>query len=105
MTHDGMPYSVAILLAKRRRLSAGQSNVKSETSAKMPQQRLYKSKRVTIFVDEDIDKIRDFIAQQTGVQMSYVQVFDHLIHFYVQHAAEPRTKWAPVFKQEKKDAL
>jgi hypothetical protein len=33
--------------------------------------------------------------------MTYVQLFDHLIHFYVQHAAEPRTKWAPLFKQEK----
>ena len=59
------------------------------------------SKRITIVVNDDIDKIRDFIAQQTGVQMTYVQVFDHLIHFYIQHAAEPRTKWAPVFKQDK----
>lgn len=71
----------------------------------MPQQNKSKSKRVTIFVDENIDKIRDFIAQQTGVQMSYVQVFDHLIHFYVQHAAEPRTKWAPIFKQDKGEVL
>lgn len=59
------------------------------------------TKRITIAVNDDIDKIRDFIAEQTGVQMTYVQVFDHLIHFYIQHAAEPRTKWAPVFKQDK----
>ena len=59
------------------------------------------TKRITIFVNDDIDKIRDFIAEQTGVKMTYVQVFDHLIHFYTQHAAEPRTKWAPVFKQDK----
>ena len=59
------------------------------------------SKRITIVVNEDIDKIRDFIRAQTGVEMTYVQVFDHLIHFYCQHAAEPRTKWAPIFKQEK----
>jgi hypothetical protein len=59
------------------------------------------SKRITIVVNEDIDKIRDFIRTQTGVEMTYVQVFDHLIHFYTQHAAEPRTKWAPIFKQEK----
>jgi hypothetical protein len=61
------------------------------------------SKRITIVVNQDIDKIRDFIKTQTGVEMSYVQVFDHLIHFYTQHAAEPRTKWAPVFKQDKSD--
>ena len=59
------------------------------------------TKRITIVVNQDIDKIRDFIAQQTGVQMTYVQVFDHLIHFYTQHAAEPRTKWTPIFKQDK----
>ena len=59
------------------------------------------TKRITIFVNDDIDKIRDFIVEQTGVKMTYVQVFDHLIHFYTQHAAEPRTKWAPVFKQDK----
>jgi hypothetical protein len=61
------------------------------------------TKRITIVVNQDIDKIRDFIKTQTGVEMSYVQVFDHLIHFYTQHAAEPRTKWAPVFKQDKSD--
>jgi hypothetical protein len=59
------------------------------------------TKRITIVVNEDIDKIREFIRTQTGVEMTYVQVFDHLIHFYTQHAAEPRTKWAPIFKQEK----
>ena len=59
------------------------------------------TKRITIVVNDDIDKIRDFIAEQTGVKMTYVQVFDHLIHFYTQHATEPRTKWAPVFKQDK----
>ena len=59
------------------------------------------SKRLTITVDDDIDRIRNFITQQTGVRMTYIQVFDHLIHFYVKHANEPSTKWAPIFKQEK----
>ena len=59
------------------------------------------TKRITIAVDADIDHIRDFIEKQTGVKMTYVQVFDHLIHFYVNHAAEPRSKWTPIFKQEK----
>jgi hypothetical protein len=34
------------------------------------------------------------------VEMTYVQIFNHLIHFYMTHAAEPRTKWAPIFKQD-----
>jgi len=57
-------------------------------------------KRITIPVDSEIDNIKDFIRTQTGVEMTYVQVFNHLIHFYVKHAAEPRTKWAPIFKQD-----
>jgi len=59
-------------------------------------------KRITIPVDENIDRIREFIKAQTGVEMTYVQLFNHLIHFYMKHAAEPRTKWAPIFKQEQK---
>ena len=59
-------------------------------------------KRVTLPVDENIDRIREFIKEQTGVEMTYVQLFNHLIHFYMKHAAEPRTKWAPIFKEEQK---
>ena len=59
------------------------------------------TKRITIAVDDDIDRIRNFITEQTGVRMTYIQVFDHLIHFYVKHANEPATKWAPVFSQRK----
>jgi hypothetical protein len=58
-------------------------------------------KRVTVPVDQGIDKIKEFIQEQTGVEMTYVQIFNHLIHFYMKHAAEPRTKWALIFKQEK----
>ena len=58
-------------------------------------------KRITVEIDQDIDRIREFINTQTGVRMTYVQLFNHLIHFYVKHANEPRTKWAPLFKQEK----
>jgi hypothetical protein len=30
----------------------------------------------------------------TGIRMSYIQIFNYLIHFYIKHAAEPRTRWA-----------
>ena len=50
------------------------------------------TKRITVEIAESIDDIRDFIQGQTGVRMTYVQIFDHLIHFYIKHANEPRTK-------------
>ena len=55
-------------------------------------------KRITVEIDQDIDRIREFINTQTGVRMTYVQLFNHLIHFYIKHANEPRTKWTPIFK-------
>jgi hypothetical protein len=57
-------------------------------------------KRVTVYVDEEIDNIRGFIQDRTGVEMTYVQVFNHLIHFYMKHANEPRTQWAPMPKKK-----
>lgn len=52
-----------------------------------------KTKRVTIPVSNDIDLIRDRLAADTGITMSYGQIFNFLIHFYVEHADEPKTKW------------
>jgi hypothetical protein len=53
----------------------------------------HKTKRVTIPVSQDIDKIRDRLAADTGIVMSYSQVFNFLIHFYVERANEPKSKW------------
>jgi hypothetical protein len=47
-------------------------------------------KRITVEIDQDIDRIREFISTQTGVRMTYVQLFNHLIHFYIKHANEPQ---------------
>ena len=52
-----------------------------------------RKKRITIDVVEDIDKIRDKIEEETGVCMTYVQTFDFLIHFYMRHCNEPKTRW------------
>jgi hypothetical protein len=53
----------------------------------------HKTKRVTIPVSQDIDKIRDRLAADTGITMTYSQVFNFLIHFYVERASEPKSKW------------
>ncbi|HSG62661.1 MAG TPA: hypothetical protein VLA24_14630 [Pseudomonadales bacterium] len=58
-------------------------------------------KRITVCIDDNVDNIRTFIQEQTGVKMTYVQVIDHLIHFYIKHANEPRTKWTPMVAQIK----
>lgn len=52
------------------------------------------TKRITIPVSCDIDKIRDRLAADTGIMMTYSQVFNFLIHFYVERASEPKSRWA-----------
>jgi hypothetical protein len=52
-----------------------------------------KTKRVTIPVSTDIDLIRDRLTQDTGITMSYAQIFNFLIHFYVTKANEPKSQW------------
>lgn len=52
-----------------------------------------KTKRVTIPISKDIDLIRDRLAADTGITMSYAQIFNFLIHFYVERANEPKSKW------------
>lgn len=52
-----------------------------------------KTKRITIPVSKDIDLIRERIANDTGIRMTYAQIFNFLIHFYVERANEPKSKW------------
>ena len=52
-----------------------------------------KLKRITIPVSPDIDKIRNKLKSDTGVEMTYAQAFNFLIHFYMERANEPKTKW------------
>jgi hypothetical protein len=52
-----------------------------------------KTKRVTIPVSMDIDRIRDRLKSDTGIEMTYSQIFNFLIHFYVERASEPKSKW------------
>ena len=52
-----------------------------------------KTKRVTIPVSKDIDLIRDRLKGDTGIDMSYTQIFNFLIYFYVERANEPKSKW------------
>ena len=50
-------------------------------------------KRITVKVNDDIDIIQDRLAKDTGIRMSYVQLINFLIHFYMSKANEPKTQW------------
>lgn len=52
-----------------------------------------KVKRITVPVSGEIDQIRERIKKDTGIEMTYVQIFNFLIHFYMERANEPKTKW------------
>lgn len=52
-----------------------------------------KTKRITIPVSQDIDLVRDRLKRDTGIEMSYVQIFNFLLHFYVSKVDEPKSKW------------
>lgn len=52
-----------------------------------------KTKRITLPVTKDVDLIRDRLAADTGIKMSYAQIFNFLVHFYVERASEPKSKW------------
>jgi len=62
----------------------------------MTKQKTPTNKRITVPVDQAIDIIKDRLKADTGIEMTYVQVFNFLIHFYLKHANEPRTKWQAV---------
>lgn len=54
------------------------------------------TKRITLPVSESIDDIRDQLAKDTGIRMTYSQILNYLVHFYLsrtQQPSAPRTQW------------
>ena len=39
------------------------------------------------------EEIYERIKRDTGINMTYVQIFNFLIHFYIERANEPKSKW------------
>lgn len=50
-------------------------------------------KRITVPISPEIDQIRARLKADTGVEMSYTQLLNFLIHFYIERANEPKTRW------------
>ena len=51
------------------------------------------TKRITVPVNQNIDEVKAILLKTTGIRMSYIQVVNYLIHFYLKHTAEPVTQW------------
>ena len=56
-------------------------------------------KRITVYIDEHIDKIRDRVKNDTRVTMTNNQAFDFLINHYIKTTNMPRTVWADVARK------
>jgi hypothetical protein len=55
-----------------------------------------KAKRITMPVSGSLEDIRNHLTKDTGIKMTYNQVLDYLIHFYLvrtQQPDAPRTVW------------
>lgn len=57
------------------------------------------TKRITVYIDNHIDKIRERVKSDTGVSMTYNQAFDYLINYYIKTTNMPRTTWVDVTKK------
>lgn len=57
------------------------------------------TKRITLPVSEELLAIRERLATDLGIKMTYNQVIEFLIHFYTTRAQQPellRTQWRPI---------
>lgn len=55
-----------------------------------------KAKRITLPVSGNIDDIKNRLSKDMGITMTYNQVLDYLIHFYITRTQQPdlpRTQW------------
>lgn len=52
-----------------------------------------KTKRITVSVTDRIDAVRKHLQEEHGIEYTYVQLLDFLIHFYYKRAVPPKTEW------------
>jgi len=58
-------------------------------------------KRITVYVNESIDGIKDKLHEATGVKLTYNQTFDFLIKYYLTHSTAPKTTWSTLVGDKK----
>lgn len=57
-------------------------------------QKRVRKARITMSVDEDINKVRALVFEQTGVYMTYRQLVDYMVKFYFKNQ-KTETAWRP----------
>ena len=54
------------------------------------------SKRITLPITEKFDEIKAELEAELGIEMTYHQIINILIHFYSTRTAQPKTQWRPI---------
>lgn len=54
------------------------------------------SKRITLPISGKIDHIKEKVQEDLGIEMTYAQIVDFLIHYYVSKTAQPKTQWREI---------
>lgn len=54
------------------------------------------SKRITIPISEKFEEIKTEIEAELGIEMTYQQIINILIHFYSSRTSQPKTQWRPI---------
>jgi hypothetical protein len=54
------------------------------------------SKRITLPITEKFDEIKAELEAELGIEMTYHQIINILIHFYSSRTAQPKTQWRPI---------
>ena len=55
-----------------------------------------KNKRIIVSVSPEVDEVRSRISNIMGVQMTYTQIMNFLVHAYLQQPEKPKTTWRPI---------
>jgi hypothetical protein len=54
------------------------------------------SKRITLPISEKFDEIKNQLEADLGIELTYSQVFNILIHSYSSKNAQPKTQWRAI---------
>lgn len=54
------------------------------------------SKRITLPISEKAEEIKNQLEEDLGIELTYSQVFNILIHFYSSKTTQPKTQWRPI---------
>jgi len=54
------------------------------------------SKKITLPITQNLNDVREQIKSDMGIELTYTQLIDFLIHFYLNKSGQPKTQWRPI---------